>query len=200
MQMMQQDTYSQAVKQYRDLIDSSLADMPVPEAPKPPRTEDISEAPGHGTAGMHINRIRFLISSALCTSATFIFVRVKYKLIDSCLLDAVEGVPEVTEESDEDLDADKRRAQLAARPVPAPTANAHNTSAGQGSHQDSNEMQSKAEKNMRSLGTADVIREPIHIRSRSSRGPEYCSMLFLFLDVAKTLLDLLVAFANTPLS
>ncbi|CAL8463668.1 g3202 [Coccomyxa elongata] len=130
--MMQQDTCSQAVKQYRDLIDSSFADTPVPEAPKPSRAEDIPEAPGHATA--------------------------------------VEGLAEVTEESDEDLEADRRRAHLAARPVPAPTANAHNTPAGQGSHQDSNEMQSKAEKNMHSHGAAEFSREPIHISMDDTRS------------------------------
>ena len=55
-QMMPQDTYSQAVKQYRDLLDTSLADTPVPEAPKPAQTEDVSEAPGHAAAGMQVNR------------------------------------------------------------------------------------------------------------------------------------------------
>lgn len=55
MQMMPQDTYSQAVEQYRNLIDSSLADTPLPEAPTLPHTEDISEVPADAAAGMHVN-------------------------------------------------------------------------------------------------------------------------------------------------
>lgn len=100
-------------------------------------------------------------------------------LTDSSIFYAVEGVAGITEESDEDLEADKMRAQLAARPVPAPAANAHNTSAGQGSLQDSNEIQPDVEKDMQSHGAADVCKESVHIRSRPFRTHANCLMCFL---------------------
>ncbi len=80
-------------------------------------------------------------------------------------LDAAEGGAQVTEESDEDLEADKRRAQLAARSVPTPAADAHITSAGLGSHQDS---KAEADKAVHSHDSTDFSEEPLHIRSGPS--------------------------------
>lgn len=55
--MMPADMQSQAAKQYRDLIDGSLADLPLPQPPKPSYVDSPAEELPHSGADTSFSRI-----------------------------------------------------------------------------------------------------------------------------------------------
>ncbi len=60
-QMMPPDMRSHGVQQYRDLIDGSLANTPLPEDPKPAFADDADDAPQDSAAGVPPSLQSFLL-------------------------------------------------------------------------------------------------------------------------------------------
>lgn len=80
-QMMPPDMRSKGVKQYRDLIDGSLADMPLPETPMPSFADDAAEEHQVAAAGVPASVPFCLLAVLLMQISSLLIIVFQYMLI-----------------------------------------------------------------------------------------------------------------------